>query len=52
MNDYFALLGLGKLLHNTLHLQFELGIDAEFEDRFVTNSDYYELLEPIFDLYI
>jgi FkbM family methyltransferase len=52
MNDYFALLGLGKLLHNTLYLQFELGIDAEFEDRFVTNSDYYELLEPIFDLYI
>ncbi len=52
MNDYFALLGLGKLLHNTLYLQIELGIDAEFEDRFVTNSDYYELLEPIFDLYI
>jgi FkbM family methyltransferase len=52
MNDYFALLGLGKFLDEILFIQFELGIGAEFEDSFVTNSSYYELLESTFDLFI
>jgi FkbM family methyltransferase len=51
LHDYFALLGLGKLLDEILFIQFELGIGAEFEDGFVTNASYYELLEN-FDLYI
>jgi FkbM family methyltransferase len=51
-HDYFALLGLGKLLDEILFIQFELGIGAEFEDGFVTNASYYELLEKTFDLYI
>jgi FkbM family methyltransferase len=51
LHDYFALLGLGKLLDEILFIQFELGIGAEFEDGFVTNAGYYELLEN-FDLYI
>lgn len=52
MHDYFALLGLGKLLDEILFIQIELGIDAEFENSFVANTHYYELLEPIFHLYI
>lgn len=52
LHDYFALLGLGKLLNEILFIQFELGIGAEFEDGFVTNDSYYELLEETFDLYI
>lgn len=52
MHDYFALLGLGKLLNEILFIQIELGIGAEYEDGFVTNASYYELLESTFDLYI
>jgi FkbM family methyltransferase len=52
LHDYFALLGLGKLLDEILFIQFELGIGAEFEDGFVTNASYYKLLEKTFDLYI
>jgi FkbM family methyltransferase len=52
MHDYFALLGLGKLLGEILFIQFELGIGAQFKDSFVSNSSYYELLESTFDLYI
>ena len=52
MNDYFALLGLGKLLDEILFIQIELGIGTEFEGVYVTNTSYYELLEKNFDLYI
>jgi FkbM family methyltransferase len=52
LHDYFALLGLGKLLDEILFIQFELGIGAEFGDSFVTNASYYELLESTFDLFI
>lgn len=52
MNDYFALLGLGKLLDEILFIQIELGIGAEFEGAYVTNTSYYELLEKKFYLYI
>lgn len=50
--DYFALIGLGSLLNNCRFIQFELGIGAPLGDGVVTNSNYYDLLEPNFDLYI
>lgn len=50
--DYFALTGLGSLLNNCRFIQFELGIGAPLNDSVVTNTNYYDLLEPYFDLYI
>jgi FkbM family methyltransferase len=50
--DYFALIGLEGLLNNCRFIQFELGIGAPLNDSVVTNASYYDLLEPIFDLYI
>ena len=50
--DFFALLGLGKYLKTIKYIQVELGIGAPYKGEFVTNVNYYELLDNDFDLYV
>ena len=51
-HDYFALIGLGNYIDKCKFIQFELGTGAPLRDGFVTNEDYYNLLEKYYDLYI
>jgi FkbM family methyltransferase len=50
--DYFALVGMGKLLNKCRYIQFELGIGAPLNNGFVGDKDYYNLLEDNFYLFI
>jgi FkbM family methyltransferase len=50
--DYFALIGMGKLLNKCRFIQFELGIGAPLNNGLVCDKDYYNLLEDNFYLYI
>jgi FkbM family methyltransferase len=50
--DFFALLGLGEILFKCKFVQFELGIGAPFNGRFVNNQDYYDLFKNKFKLFI
>ena len=50
--DFMALVGARETLGRVRFIQFELGIGAEYKSKKVTNSDYWDLLDPIFDLYI
>lgn len=50
--DFYALLGARTFLPKIKFIQFELGLGILYLDRTVENSDYWELLEPSFDLFI
>lgn len=50
--DYFALIGLGNYIGKCKFIQFELGIGAPLGSGFVSNQDYFNLLEEFYDLYI
>lgn len=50
--DFYALLGASTFLPKIRFIQFELGLGMPYLDRTVSNSDYWELLEPSFDLFI
>lgn len=50
--DFYALLGASTVLPKIRFIQFELGLGMPYLDRTVYNSDYWELLEPSFDLFI
>jgi len=50
--DFYCLLGAGHVLSNIHFLQFELGLGMPFNEGFVENQDYYQLLEPNFHLFI
>lgn len=50
--DFYALLGASKFLKRTHFIQFELGLGLPYLERKVENSDYWELLEPNFSLFI
>ena len=50
--DFYALLGAKNTLPRVHFIQFELGLGMSYMDRKVANIDYWELLEPNFDLYV
>jgi FkbM family methyltransferase len=50
--DFYALLGASSFLPKIKFIQFELGLGIPYLDRTVENTDYWELLEPSFDLFI
>ena len=50
--DYFGLVGLGNYIDKCKFIQFELGIGAPLGIGFVTNQDYYNLLETYYNLYL
>ena len=49
---WFAQLGARNTLPSVHFLQFELGLGMPYQNRIVKNSDYWELLEPSFHLFI
>jgi len=50
--DFYALLGASLFLPKIRFIQFELGLGMPHLGRFVENSDYWELLDSSFDLFI
>jgi FkbM family methyltransferase len=50
--DFYALLGASSFLPKIHFIQFELGLGMPHVGRTVENSDYWELLDPRFDLFI
>lgn len=50
--DFYALLGAKKTLASVHFLQFELGLGMPLQNREVENSDYWNLLEPDFHLFV
>ena len=50
--DYFVLKGATELLTKIKYLQFELGLAKIDNHKRLTNQDYFDLLNPNFDLYI
>jgi FkbM family methyltransferase len=50
--DFFALLGAKSTLPRIQYIQFELGLGMQYKGRTVQNSDYWDLLEPTFNLFI
>ena len=50
--DFYALLGARLFLPKIHFIQFELGLGMPHLERTVENTDYWELLESSFDLYI
>lgn len=50
--DFYALLGASLFLPKIHFIQFELGLGMPHLGRFVENSDYWELLDSSFDLFI
>jgi FkbM family methyltransferase len=50
--DFYALLGAKNTLPKVHFIQFELGLGMSYLNRKVTNTDYWDLLETDFDLYV
>jgi FkbM family methyltransferase len=50
--DFYALLGASSFLPKIHFIQFELGLGMPHLGRTVENSDYWELLDSSFDLFI